>query len=339
MNWYIEDTTLHIETEENCCSFEAHAEAPRPSLLGWGVSAGGRHWSSRDPEIPIEAHTSVQEVAVQDGRAAWYTQEFRPNGADYKITKNANIYIGDLRTGEQKQVYKGECYGDLCFDGDELYFNTGNKIAVLDLQSGEVTVLFKHSGIKKNGVALHVTDKRIDFIHWTHNDTFFMWYDRATGEVVNPHINIGRHCYLNDDTVVYQALYHTWVLDTETKKKKRFFTARQHRSALQFVCGFLELPVEEFAENAIVKLIAYEEGRLYFNIRSSYRSQEFRHILNASVTEAEERGLPWCFQAEFSCDTNGKDLRMAVTKEQITITQDEDKSIRRMRAVLHEGMW
>ncbi len=44
--------------------FPAHAEHARPSLLGLGISAGGRHWSSRDPDIRLEKHVSVQDAAA-----------------------------------------------------------------------------------------------------------------------------------------------------------------------------------------------------------------------------------------------------------------------------------
>ena len=62
--------------------------------------------------------------------AAWYTQEFLPDGADYKLSKKASIYIGDFSTGKEKLIYKGECYGDLCFYENDLFFNIGNRSIV-----------------------------------------------------------------------------------------------------------------------------------------------------------------------------------------------------------------
>ena len=94
----------------------------------------------------------MQDVAIGNNMAAWYIQEFLPDGVDYKLSKNAAIYIGDFSAGTEKQIYKGECYGDLCFYENDLFFNMGNKVAVYHINSGETEVLFKHSGIKKSGL-------------------------------------------------------------------------------------------------------------------------------------------------------------------------------------------
>lgn len=143
-------------------SFDAHGEYPRPSIMP-AISVGGKHLSNRSEDIKIEKHTAVQDIAIGNNMAAWYTQKFLPDGADYKLSKKASIYIGDFSTGKEKLIYKGECYGDLCFYENDLFFNIGNKVAVYHLNSGESEVLFKHSGIKKSGIDLHITPKRIFF--------------------------------------------------------------------------------------------------------------------------------------------------------------------------------
>ncbi len=337
MNCKVENGMLIMDIDGKSYSFEAHAEAPRPSLLGRGLSAGGRHWSSRDPEVKSEKHTSIQDIALGEDMVAWYVQEFAPNGEDYKLTKNAQIYLGCLSTGEHKLIYKGECYGDLCFDGTDLYINTGNKVAVIDTVTGESKVLFKHSGIKKNGINLHITEKRIFFIHWTHNETYFMWYDRENDKVVNSHIDIGRHYFLNDETVIYQALSHTWILDTNTAKKKRFFSAKLHKAALKLVCDFGGLPVDKYSECFVIKMTACENERIYCCCHSTYHSQfpEHIHNANANVEESFSKNLPWSFWLEISCKSDGTDMRMEVTKENIEITVDDDVDLIRWKAVPH----
>lgn len=113
-------------------SFDAHGEYPRPSIMP-AISVGGKHLSNRSEDIKIEKHTAVQDIAIGNNMAAWYTQEFLPDGADYKLSKKASIYIGDFSTGKEKLIYKGECYGDLCFYENDLFFNIGNKVAVYHL--------------------------------------------------------------------------------------------------------------------------------------------------------------------------------------------------------------
>lgn len=321
----IENGMLILDIDGKTYSFEAHGEEPRPSLLG--ISVGGKHWSDRSSDNKLQKHTSVQDIKLGNAMVAWYTQEFIPDGLDYKISKNAKLYIGFLETGEQKLIYKGECYGDLCFYKNELYFNTGNKIAFIDTENGECTLLFKHSGVKKNYVRLHITKKRIFFIHWTHNENYFMWYDRETKEVVNPHIDIGTFFFLDDETVIYQALYNTWLLDINTKKKKRFFSGKQYTSVLKMVCDFLEIPAEEYKDGFKIYLSAYEKDKLYFLCSSTYESLTTSHSHEDNVSESFKRNLPWMFEAEFSCNIDGSNLTIEVNKDSIIREVSKNTSV------------
>ena len=215
-------------------SFDAHGEYPRPSIMP-AISVGGKHLSNRSEDIKIEKHTAVQDIAIGNNMAAWYTQEFLPDGADYKLSKKASIYIGDFSTGKEKLIYKGECYGDLCFYENDLFFNIGNKVAVYHLNSGESEVLFKHSGIKKSGIDLHITPKRIFFQHWTHSNNNTMWYDRETQKLINPHFDGSVMFFLDDETIIYKGLNHTWIYDTKLKDNAIFTeTARKFIGELTY---------------------------------------------------------------------------------------------------------
>lgn len=114
MNVTIENGKIIFSEDNRKYSFDAHGEYPRPSFMP-AISVGGKHLSNRSGDIKIEKHTAVQDVAIGNNMAAWYIQEFLPDGVDYKLSKNAAIYIGDFSAGTEKQIYKGECYGDLCF--------------------------------------------------------------------------------------------------------------------------------------------------------------------------------------------------------------------------------
>ena len=312
MKCKVENGMLIIETDNNVYSFEAHAEAPRPSMMGARLSAGGRHWSSRDENIKLEKHTSIQDIALSDKYAAWYIQEFAPDaeGVDYKLTKKAKIYLGVLQSGETKEIYKGECYGDLIFDGDNLLFNMGNKVAVIALYSVEVTVLFKHSGIKKNHISLNITPKRIFFNHWTHDSNHFMWYDRATGEVVNPHIDTVFYGFLDEDNIVYHGLYHAWRLDLNTLKKKRFFASKQLEKIRLEFCSFFDVPEEYFAEDFRDQFREIKDGRLCFICSVSASEENVSYsVLQQKLFEA---GIPQFLNAEMTCGIDGKDIEFPV---------------------------
>ena len=323
MKYKVENGKLIIETEEKTYSFEAHAEAPRPSMLGWGLSAGGKHWSNRDENIRLEKHTSVQDAAVGDKYAAWYTQELLPDGVDYKLSKNAKIYLGELQSGETRELYKGECYGDLVFDNDDLYFNVGNKVAVIHLENGGTEVLFKHSGIKKNRICLQITPKRIFFDHWTKDKNYLMWYDRASGEVINPHADTCYYGVIDDDTVVFDSLEYAWKIDLNTVKKKRFFTGKQIEQLCSRVCGFFDIPQEYYAKNFTVSFREMIGDKLYFVCKGSgdiegMSYSEYRKKMN-------ELGLPNSIKAEISCGTDGKNVEFVLNKDDIKKESRQDE--------------
>ncbi len=316
MNCKVENGKFIVEINGKTYSFNAHAEEPRPSMFGMGLTVAGKHWSNRDENIKLEKHTSIQDGAVNEKYLAWYTQEFIPDGVDYKVNKNARIYLGNLETGEDKLIYKGECYGDLCFDGDDLYFNMGNKIAVINLQSGEVTVLFKHSGRKKNNVRLKVTPQRIFFSHWTKDNFYLMWYNRETKEVINPHIDCGARYYiLDDNTVIYQTLYHSWCVDLNTLKKKRFFNNTKMKAIRKLVCDFFEIPQEYYENDFYAKLEKRKDNKLHFMCEGSFDIPKlnFEECIEMTI----KMKVPKYIEAEIIYDLETGDISIASDKSKM----------------------
>jgi len=319
MNYKIEEGLLIIDNDGVEYRFDAHGEKPRPSMLGLGISAGGKHWSNRDPEIKLEKHSSVQDVTLGNDLVAWYIQEFIPDGIDYKISKNAKIYIGVLSTGEHKLIYKGECYGDMCFDDRILYFNMGNKIASVNVDNGEVQVLFKHSGIKKNGTELKVTDKRIFYTHWTKDKNYLMWYDRQTKEIINPHIDTYKYYILDDNTIIFQSLYHTWICDMQDMKKSRFFSSKKRTEILKLICNQLEIPLENYKQELNIELKDFNEGRLYFKCESRYKSVEQELLYDENKWESFGKMLPFHIEAEASCDTKTDNISVKLPENTVSV--------------------
>lgn len=339
INCKVENGILTIEMDGKSYSFEAHGEAPRPSMLGWGLSAAGKHWSNRDKNIKLEKHTSVQSVAMGDNYAAWYTQEFVPDGEDYKLSKKAKIYLGNLLSGETRELYKGECYGDLVFDGGDLYFNMGNKVAVISLSTGEVTELFKHSGIKKNMIDLKITPKRIFFNHWTKDNFYLMWYDRTSGETVNPHVDSSWYRILDKDFAVFQSTDHAWRLDLNTVKKKRFFTAKQIESIRLRVCEFFGVPEDHYRKNFYIKFRGENsdsDERLYF-VCNGRAEIEGVHYTELDET-LNKMGLPHFIKAGIYTDPSGGKFEFAADKSEITEEVRTDRFSKSSWKVLKAGV-
>ena len=301
-NYQIENNQIIISIDGKNYLFPAYAEAPRSSLLGLGISVGGSHLSSRDPNIKIEKHTSIQEVKVGDNYVAWYTQEFIPDGIDYKVTKNAHIYLGNLNTNKHKLIYKGECYGDLYFYENELFFNTGNKIAVYNIDKDEINILFKHSGIKKNALRLHVTKQRIYYTHWTHSKAYFMWFDRQTQKLINPHIDTYQIYYIDDNTILFGGTSLAWILDANTCKKTQLFSKKKSIEICTNIYKLLNIPLNSCELGMDLHLDNYDGERLYF-LGSPYYIK-----INEDV--ALQMGYPPKKSVWFSCLIDGSDIRI-----------------------------
>ncbi len=318
MNITVENGKIIFSESGNEYSFDAHGEFPRPSIMP-AISVGGKHLSDRSDDVKIEKHTAVQDVAIGNGMAAWYTQEFLPDGADYKLSKKAAIYIGDFASGEEKLIYKGECYGDLCFYGNDLFFNVGNKVAVYHMLTEETEILFKHSGIKKSGLDLHITPRRIFFQHWTHSTNNTMWYDRETKELINPHFDGSRMFFLDDETIIYHGLDHTWRYDVANMKKKRFFSNKEENKIIDMVAEFFDIPKEYFSNYhstwAKIRLEKYKYERVYFECCLSYHNDELD--FEETQIKCHELGLPSSLRTLVSCDSNGKDIRIEADKADI----------------------
>ena len=323
MNVTIENGKIIFCEENRKYSFDSHGEYPRPSFMP-AISVGGKHLSNRSDDIKIEKHTAVQDVAIGNNMAAWYIQEFLPDGVDYKLSKKASIYLGDFSAETEKQIYKGECYGDLCFYENDLFFNIGNKVAVYHINSGETEVLFKHSGIKKSGLDLHITPKRIFFQHWTHSNNNTMWYDRETQQLINPHFDGSVMFFLDDETIIYHGIYHTWIYDVNIMKKKRFFSNKDRNKIIDMVGTFFDIPKEHISKYTSdwtkIRLTGFENDQLYFKCLLFYSE-------NGTTFEEQERnchsfGLPSMADTLISCDISGKNIIREADRSDI-VTEEE----------------
>ena len=322
----IENGKIIFSEDNKEYSFEAHGEYPRPSIMP-AISVAGKHLSNRSDKIKIEKHTAVQYVAFGNNMAAWYTQEFLPDGPDYKLSKKASIYIGDFSEGTEKQIYKGECYGDLCFYENDLFFNVGNKVAVYHINSGETEILFKHSGIKKSGLDLRITPKRIFFQHWTHSNNNTMWYDRETKQLINPHFNGAVMFFLDDETIIYKGIDHTWIYDVESMKKKRFFNNKDRNKIIDMAGTFFDIPKEHISKYTSpwtnIKLTGFENDRLYFKCFLYYFEENVP--FEEKARNCHSFGLPSMAETQISCGIDGKNITIEADRSDI-VTEEKPYS-------------
>lgn len=65
-----------------------------------------------------------------------------------------------------------------------------------------------------------------------------MWYDRETQQVINPHFNGAVMFFLDDETIIYRGIDHTWIYDVDSMKKKRFFNNKSRNKIIDMVGTF-----------------------------------------------------------------------------------------------------
>jgi hypothetical protein len=206
----------------------------------------------------------------------------------------------------------------------------GNKVAVYHINSGETEVLFKHSGIKKSGLELHITPKRIFFQHWTHSNNNTMWYDRETQQVINPHFNGAVMFFLDDETIIYRGIDHTWIYDVDSMKKKRFFNNKSRNKIIDMVGTFFDIPKEHISkytsEWTHITLESFENGRLYFKCFLSY-FEGYDVPFEEKAKNCHSFGLPSIVQTQISCDISGKDIIIEADRSDIVTEEDSYSSI------------
>ena len=119
--------------------------------------------------------SKVEDVAIGNNRAAWYVQDYLPDGENYKRSKKAIITLGDFVSGEERVIYKGECFGDLCFDGDDLYFNAS--------KDGQTCTFVIESYLCGPDTDVYRAVKKLNVGDTIDIEGFLYWYEGA-----QPHI-------------------------------------------------------------------------------------------------------------------------------------------------------
>ena len=144
-----------------------------------------------------------------------------------------------------------------------------------------------------------------------------MWYDRVTKETVNPHADGGLLFYLNDETIIYHGVSHTWLLDAGTCKKKRFFSAKDLKTVCRVLCDAAGVPAEPYLLRTEARLERYDGERLYFVCAMYYCID--RETWWADKETAAANGLPAYFYADFSCLPDGSDIRAEAGQNDLRI--------------------
>lgn len=131
------------------------------------------------------------------------------------------------------------------------------------------------------------------FQHWTHSNNNTMWYDRETQKLINPHFDGSVMFFLDDETIIYKGLNHTWIYDTNSMKKKCFFSNKDRNKIIEMVGMFFDIPKEHINKYTSswtkIELNGFENGRLYFKCFLDYFEE------SSSLKMTKEIVIHWGF--------------------------------------------
>ncbi len=287
-------------------------EVNNSSYLLGGVSTAGIRFVGNG-ELK-DKHVSLEEVICSDELAVWYTQEHTPVVNDGKLAKHyklgkAHIYLGNLNTGESHCIYNGDCMGDLVIQENELFFNMGTKIAVLDLTCGELEILFKHGGVKNNFVRLSVNGKHIAYRHKKGDATMLMVYDRETKETTNLKCDVVYYNWLSSQELIYSTFYHTMRVELATGRKKRYLTAKEALQVMELVVNYYHLPLLNYSQkdsDSRITFICLFDCRIYFEVSASWCSGLSDISYDKERQLLVESGMPFSIHTIISCPLDAK---------------------------------
>ena len=150
-----------------------------------------------------------------------------------------------------------------------------------------------------------------------------MWYDRETQELINPHFDGSVMFFLDDETIIYKGLDHTWIYDVNSMKKKRFFSNKDRNKIIEMVALFFGIPKEHINKYTSswtkITLNGFDKDRVYFECHLYYSD-------DSSSFEDDQRnchslGLPNIAQTQISCDLSGKNIVIEADKSDIVIEE------------------
>jgi len=138
--------------------------------------------------------------------------------------------------------------------------------------------------------------------------------------------------YLDDETIIYHGLDHSWCYDVANMKKKRFFSNKEENSIIDMVAEFFDIPKECFVNYhsswTRIKLIKYKDERVYFECSLSYKFNPEK-----AETECHRRSLPTELCTLISCDRSAKDIRIEADKVDIESVEKPRYTLKAVRSM------
>ena len=138
--------------------------------------------------------------------------------------KRKGIFLFNLNNGDLQTIYNKEAY-DLLFDNSQerLFFNSGNAINYIDLQTGMVSKLYKFSRITYAPISLcqNPEGTHISYHKWKSDKKRLYIYNLLNDIENDMGISFYRYSWLDNQRIIYSLNGGLSILDIVTKKSER----------------------------------------------------------------------------------------------------------------------
>lgn len=138
--------------------------------------------------------------------------------------------------------------------------------------------------------------------------------------------------YLDDETIVYHGLDHTWRYDVANMKKKRFFSNKEENSIIDMVAKFFDIPKKCFSNYhsswTRIRLAGYKNERVFFECDLFYHH-------NSKECETELHGYipPSRLRTLISCNRSAKDIKIEADKVDIERVEKPRNTLKAVRSL------
>ncbi|QNU65884.1 hypothetical protein EHE19_013405 [Ruminiclostridium herbifermentans] len=141
--------------------------------------------------------------------------------------ESKGIFLCDLPNERLQKIYDKQAF-DLMFDifQKRLFFNSGNTINYIDLQTGKSTKLYKFSRITYAPISLCQNDKGtyLSYHKWKSNRRRLYIYDLMENTENDMGISFYEYNWIDEHRIIYSLCNGLVILNVNTKKSERIIS-------------------------------------------------------------------------------------------------------------------
>lgn len=242
---------------------------------------------NNDFEINIGVGKTVESLAVDKNNkyVAWIE----------KHEKKDILFINKLGEEEIISIYSGEI-GDVkwSFNCDKIFFNNGNTICSVDINTKMIEKIFKFTTIKTwpARLTLSPNGEKIAISKYKGDSRKIITYDFERKEIMNHSFSCYQYTWINNNEILYHCFSGFKLLNVNTSKSTVFLKdVISLKKIKNFSNEFKE--ISEIIDNKSQSFFSdinnpqFSNDRIYFSIQVINDEKVIRSILSLDIEKKE----------------------------------------------------